>query len=602
MSFSIRMILIAGFGGLAAAGVILALYIGLSAAFHNTRDLLTDLSQGFVDQMVNDITGQITPVETQARMIARYVAEAEPAQRDPAGRTMDLLFRALLENMPQVAAVAIIPPDGVMWQWGRGQDGPNRDDWSDNPGFMQWLEDGRQNTPPVWGPPVWLDAVGSAVIIHETPLFHGADYLGYLSIIVPIGDLSRRFGEIAKNGFILLGENSVLAHRTMIDWQPVRESRPADTVAIYQGRTALATLAQTGDPVLAQIWSPTTRDLVMLEDMGETQAVIAELDDREYLFLYRRLDNLGSLPWTIGTYIDLSEEDTVVTRLMSGLVAGLVVFALVTLVGLLLARAIGRPVRALARATALVREGRLDEVPELPQSRIRELAATIGSFGAMVAGLRDRERIRRTFGRYVPESVAEQLLRGDGGLETVETEATILFADIAGFTDLTEAVGPMRIVEVLNAYFSRMTAIIEDRGGVITQFQGDAILAIFNVPIIVADHGERAFAAAGEMLSAVEGEEFAGVRLAIRIGINTGSVVAGAVGAEGRLTYTVHGDAVNRAARVEAMNKDFRTGMLITEATARLLKTQDLRKMGTITVRGQTSPVTLFSPTPPPKT
>ncbi|MCP3956032.1 MAG: adenylate/guanylate cyclase domain-containing protein, partial [Desulfobacterales bacterium] len=178
------------------------------------------------------------------------------------------------------------------------------------------------------------------------------------------------------------------------------------------------------------------------------------------------------------------------------------------------------------------------------------------SFEGMVAGLAEREVIRRTLGRYVPESIAEKLLEDKGGLAPTEATATILFTDIAGFTVLTEALGPTRIVEVLNAYFSRMTKIIESRNGVITQFQGDAILAIFNVPVVDEDHANNACQAAVEMIECVESEIFAGEEIKCRIGINTGDIVAGAVGAEGRLTYTVHGDAVNQAARVEAMNKE----------------------------------------------
>ena len=101
----------------------------------------------------------------------------------------------------------------------------------------------------------------------------------------------------------------------------------------------------------------------------------------------------------------------------------------------------------------------------------------------MVKGLRERELIRETLGRFVPEKVASSLLSGGGDIPVQQTEATILFCDIEAFTRLTETLGPVKIVDVLNAFFSAMVEILERHGGVVTQFQGDAILATFNVPI-----------------------------------------------------------------------------------------------------------------------
>ena len=140
-----------------------------------------------------------------------------------------------------------------------------------------------------------------------------------------------------------------------------------------------------------------------------------------------------------------------------------------------------------------------------------------------------------------------------------------------------------------------MVEILERHDGVVTQFQGDAILATFNVPITNTAHATNALNAALEMYEAVCNREFAGERLAIRVGINTGTVVAGAVGAEGRLSYTVHGDSVNLAARVEALNKDKATSILVTENTAKLTQGFSLSFVGETTVRGQSTPISLYS-------
>jgi adenylate cyclase len=130
----------------------------------------------------------------------------------------------------------------------------------------------------------------------------------------------------------------------------------------------------------------------------------------------------------------------------------------------------------------------------------------------------------------------------------------------------------------------------------VTQFQGDAILATFNVPVADDEHAANAVRAACDMLTSVAGNEFAGERLNIRIGINTGTVVAGAIGARGRLNYTVHGDAVNLAARLEGMNKQYGTHLLISQATASRLHGIELETVGETSVRGHSGSIRLYTP------
>lgn len=203
----------------------------------------------------------------------------------------------------------------------------------------------------------------------------------------------------------------------------------------------------------------------------------------------------------------------------------------------------------------------------------------------------DKATVSQIFGRFVPEAVANSMIEDSGVLDPVERQATVLFADIAGFTNLTEAKGPKETVDVLNAYFDAATEIISKRHGVVTQFQGDAILAVFNVPVENADHAQCAFEAAQEMLDAVQGRRFAGEQIRIRIGLNTGPLIAGNVGGGGRQSYTVHGDAVNLAARLEALNKEYGTSLLMAQSTAALLPDAKLRKIGEVGIKGLSAPV-----------
>ena len=171
----------------------------------------------------------------------------------------------------------------------------------------------------------------------------------------------------------------------------------------------------------------------------------------------------------------------------------------------------------------------------------------------------------------------------------------MLFCDLEGFTALTETLGPAGIVELLNEYFEEMVEILERHRGVVTQFQGDAILATFNVPVPDPEHAANALRAAIEMRDAAQRLEFAGQRIGNRIGVNTGWLVAGAVGAKGRLSYTVHGDAVNLAARLEALNKEFGTRILVSGVTAEQVDGFALEPMGEVGVRGQTGRVRIHA-------
>ncbi len=207
---------------------------------------------------------------------------------------------------------------------------------------------------------------------------------------------------------------------------------------------------------------------------------------------------------------------------------------------------------------------------------------------------RDRVTLSGIFGRFVPQAIVNAMIAGRGALSPIEREATVLFADVAGFTEMTERAGPVRTVEILNAYFDEVTRIIGAHNGIVTQFQGDAVLATFNVPVEDAGHAGNAFNAACAILASVAEREFAGERISVRIGINTGSLVAGNVGG-GRQSYTVHGDAVNLAARLEALCKEHGTSLLLSATTASALPKEKLIAVGDIAVRGLTERVTVYS-------
>ncbi len=235
-----------------------------------------------------------------------------------------------------------------------------------------------------------------------------------------------------------------------------------------------------------------------------------------------------------------------------------------------LRRMVVNPLRKVVSAMHDVQHGRLDTKLELRRrDEIGELADT---YDFMVRGLKDRAKLQDAFNRYVSKQVYEKMQTGQITLTGEMRNATILFSDIRSFTSLSERLQPPQVVRLLNEYFTEMVEIIFKYDGFLNKFIGDAIMAVYNVPIDQTHPELRAVRTALEMVDALaqlnlrraERGQFA---IKIGIGINTGPVVAGNLGHEQRLEYTVIGDAVNLAQRLESQTKVAGTPILISEAT-----------------------------------
>jgi len=200
--------------------------------------------------------------------------------------------------------------------------------------------------------------------------------------------------------------------------------------------------------------------------------------------------------------------------------------------------------------------------------------------------------IREAFGKYVPDSVAEAVVTSGGDLEPIRTEATILHTDIGGFSTIVAAQAPQQSFRMLNEYYAVVIEQVRLAGGVVNQFQGDSMQVIYNLPMPQERHADLAVRTALRIQEASQHRDFAGVRLSTRIGICTGDVIAGNVGSRDRLNYTVVGEPVNMAARLERLNKELGTLVLVSGATAeRLTESFALSPSREVRVRGWEKPV-----------
>jgi class 3 adenylate cyclase len=269
----------------------------------------------------------------------------------------------------------------------------------------------------------------------------------------------------------------------------------------------------------------------------------------------------------------------------------------VLIVAFFITRSLLRPVAILSRAMARVAGG--DLAVRIPVTSNDEVGELTGQFNRMVEGLRERELIRETFGRYVDENVASAILRrqGEGVLGGETAEATILFTDIAGFTTIAEHLPPQALVGALNEYLETVLEPIRAHGGVVNTFIGDGLFASFNMPLACPDHASAAIRAAVAIQRAVTSRTFGdqGVALDTRIGICSGPVIGGSVGAGRRLSFTLLGDTVNLASRLEELNKKFGTRILVSKSTHDACAERfAFQPMGEVAVRGRSDMVAVY--------
>jgi len=265
---------------------------------------------------------------------------------------------------------------------------------------------------------------------------------------------------------------------------------------------------------------------------------------------------------------------------------------------LLVARFINRPLQALRAAMALVAAG--DLTARVPVRSTDELGELSDGFNAMIEGLRAAERARELFGRYVSPAVARQALERGIALGGELTHATAMFVDLRGFTALSQRLSPDRIVDLLNEYYALVENACEPEGGIITQFLGDGIVIVFGAPLRpLPDHARRAVLAALAAQRALAARTRAGHEpLRAGIGICTGEMIAGNIGTAGRVTYTIVGDAVNQAARLQVKTRDLDASILVTESTRAALGAPDgfvLRSCGSVPLKGFAAPVEVYA-------
>ena len=352
----------------------------------------------------------------------------------------------------------------------------------------------------------------------------------------------------------------------------------------------------------------------------ENSRLISQLEAHDFPEVQRSLKRIDAFRDEFNQKIDQIRADmlaqvyasaaTVMVDQQRAIWITVIVTAIAAILGLLFAGLVGsgitRPVRLLLQGTREVEAGQLDRSIDVVTSD--EIGQLTAAFNRMVGQLRHKEQIRRTFGRYIDPRVVEGLINQSAAAATEGQRRvmTVMFCDMKGFTALSEGMTPQGLVKVMNRYLSTMSEPIRAQQGIIDKYIGDAIMAYWGPPFTdEADEARLACLAAIDMMDRIGGlrkelPELLGVRTIptecdLRIGIATGEALVGSIGSEFMMSFTVMGDTVNLASRLESANKFYGTRCLVSQATiAAAAQAVEAREIDRLVVAGQTRPQIVF--------
>jgi adenylate cyclase len=571
------------FGGLVAVAVGLTLVLSLANAYRNTETLLRARADAGLSVLGDRLLAHVQPAVSSVEGLAESVAADRLNLNDP--KAVADFAAAALSISPQLQRIAILRADSRI----QVIDRPGTSSAVNprtllrraglpaalNARIAESVSWGRDATALRWISPQTSREEGFSYVATQIPLRQGDQYLGVAMAIVTLDELSRFFATMEGSGrqtpFLFYGEQELIAHplRYRMSQSPILE-------------------AEVTDPVLEKLWG-----YARAEAMPEPGA--AKLINRDsHSLVYRALDAGTDQPWYLGLYYEGSLAAEEIDRLRMMAVAGLLMLALSVLATVLLGRRLAQPLERLAAAAKRIERNDLEDFEPLGGSKIEEVNAASHAFNGMIEGLRERQRIRDLFGRYVPKEVAERVLKDPKGISLTgeKREVSLIFSDLQGFTSLAETMPPEAVVGLLNAYFEAVCRIIIDHGGIIVDFIGDAVFAMFGAPENQPDHAARALAAAVELdrfaTQFATAQRAVGVALGqTRIGVHTGVATVGNVGSRDRLKYSATGDVVNTSSRLEGANKNFGTRILASAETLRQAGGMANRRVGDIVLKGR---------------
>lgn len=539
---SLGTMLALAFGSLVALSVGTILAISVRANLVNTISLLDVRAVSLIENMERQMGAEAGQAKRTVSAIARLYADGVVDTADTPGH--DAAFQAFLEAAPAVQGVVIETASGrtslfrtddggfsVLPPRGNEQEleaAISRESWTVGPAVA-------------WGPP---SPIGEG-LFHKAgvALERGDGGRGIAVAFVSqqvVSEVMRRVAPAADATVFLLTQNGgVVSH----------SGRPE----LFSG-PGIMNIKDFPDTVLRQLPGSSEND-----DFPRASSAGIRVNTAErHVFLTKTLAGFSAQPLVLGIYLPAAEIGGELLRTLYSLIAGLAGLAISVIAAILLGSRISRPMAQVAATANRISDFRLEEIEPLPPSRIVEIDNQIKALNRMRAALLQ-------FSRYVPRHLVARLMRtGVHANIPEEREATILFTDIIGFTGLSERMSASQTAELLNRHFEMIAGKVDATGGTIDKYMGDSVMAFWGAPEEDPDHtlhAVRSAQAIGQAVRADNAQRRASgeLPLRVRIGIHTGKVVVGDIGSADRQNYTVIGDVVNVAHRLEQLAKEVHT-------------------------------------------
>ena len=596
--FPISILLVAGFGGLVALAVASVLYLGLVSAGRNTFELIDDAANYRLDTIETHIRDLLEPT----RRIAGGMANAiEEGRVDPADKAQlyDVL-RGIVTGAPQISGTFYSDRDHQLTIVNRRDDGGFEEmeaDNSNDPNFARVLQLVAKG--PGWGRITWQPELSEALLPFAAPVRKNNEVVGMVGVYVKLSRIVGFISDLSLKDkdapvFVLHGEDRVLAHPAMADrsW----------TTSLKRGEIPLPSLLSLNDPVLTILATGDVeedRPFDRVHPRGESTTMLSLPKDQQpdYILITRRITGYGPAAWTLVQQFRREDVAAPTIRLFTTAIVGFMILVVSVGLALWLGRRLARRIGELANAAESLRTLDFANAPTVPDSRLRELANAGHAFNAMMVAL-------RWFEMYVPKSLVLRLIqRGDTDVITTrERQVTVMFTDIRGFGALSQRLSATEVADLLNEHFDLLSQQIEAEGGTVDKFIGDSVMAFWGAPDEQPDHAARAIRAAHAVRDSIAADnkhraERGEAPIQVRIGINTGPAVVGNIGSSSRVNYTLIGDTVNVAERLERLAADLQQDedvVVLASAATAAAADQPLESIGAKALRGLSGTVEVY--------
>jgi adenylate cyclase len=585
--------LLLGFGGLVAIAVASVMLISIRVAQENTDQLQQQTATQRLDAAIARIDRYLTPVADDVAFLALQLSRPGIELGDDT--QIETLMRGSLGAAPQIAGLAFIRNDLTSVRTRRGRQRDRIDSLAgsiaDRSHVLELIEAAKRLPGVGWNDVFYVQELGVSFVSAMAPVRRGDKFAGTFVAAVPVPQLSNLIdsGDPGSTIFILDAGDGVVAHPLLAHGS----FRPTASHFLPR-RLELA------DPVLRALWSPEAGASRLGTRLAGTSNWVrrVEADGNAHVVLLRLVKDFSVQPWIVGIYFPATQLLGPITRLRLAIAVGLLILACGVALALLLGRSLARPIRRLALAAEAVSAFDFSGARAVGSSPLRELDSAGRAWDSMLAAL-------RWFETYVHKALVGRLLQesAEGALKAEEREVTVMFTDIAGFSKIALGRSPVALGAFLNRHFALLGREVEAQQGTIDKYIGDSIMAFWGAPAVDSKHAEHAVRAAlgaAEALAADNRRRAKkGLRpIRLRIGLHSGPAIVGNVGAPGRVNYTLIGDTVNAAQRLEQLGKAFDDGradciVLASAATVdalpgdiprRALGEQSLRGMGSFKV------------------